>query len=119
MAGQPTEAKVETPYRVLTTDGIVRKFTIMWPKEPNYELIAELVEPLLGGRAFEHVSVLHEGRACDLFVDDVGQINKLPRNELATKIYRARAMKLDPNLDPESLNWIAGPAVLFMRRVWF
>jgi hypothetical protein len=55
----------------------------------------------------------------DMFVDEDSHGRERPRNEAATTIYRANALRQFPGTDPESLPWIAGPAVLFDRRVWF
>lgn len=67
----------------------------------------------------EHVSVLFQDRPADMFVDEIGLIDGLPRNEAATDIYRSFWRKHHPEDDPESLPHIAGPALIFSRRVWF
>lgn len=100
-----------------------------WPREPGYDRIAALVRPLLDGADLEQVSVLADFgggtryEQLDMFVDDEGLIKNLPRNEAATLIYRRAAMmgkaRIPPPTDPESMSYIAGPAVLFSRRVWF
>jgi hypothetical protein len=54
-----------------------------------------------------------------MFVDEDGHGRERPRNEAATTIYRANWLRQHPGVDPETLPWIAGPAVLFDRRVWF
>ena len=98
------------------------------PKEPGYDRLKAIIEPILCGR-LERVSVLadfncgEDFEPLDMFVDDEGQIKGLPRNEEATTLYR-RANQLGltaaPKAQhPEFLHFIAGPAILFSRRVWF
>jgi len=93
------------------------------PREPGYDLLRTIIEPHLDGKRLEHVSVLFNRRALDMFVDETGLLDGLPRNETATAIYRAANLagrsSAPPVADPEMLNFIAGTAVLFMRRVWF
>lgn len=56
----------------------------------------------------------------DMFIDEDGHSRDRPRrNEKATAIYRANWLRQHPSTDPETLPWIAGPAVLFDKRVWF
>jgi len=59
----------------------------------------------------------------DMFVDENGLMKQLPRNEVATTEYRRACLAgktvVPPPSDPELLNFIVGPAVLFERRVWF
>ena len=73
---------------------------------------------LLDDAVMEHVAVLYQDRPADMFVDEIGAIKSLPRNEAATAIYRANWLKQHPRTDPESLDAIYGPAVLFHRIVW-
>lgn len=87
--------------------------------QPGYRALKAIVEPLIDGAALEHVTVLHEGERRDMFVDECGSLNGLPRNEEATAIYRNNWLTQHPEEDPESLPAIYGPAVLFSRRVWF
>jgi hypothetical protein len=101
-----------------------------WPREPGYDRIASLLEEFFPGGRFEQVSVwadfaggTHYG-ALDMFVDGEGLIKNLPRNEAATAIYRRAALMGKSRLpappsDPEQMSFIAGPAVLFSRRIWF
>lgn len=100
------------------------------PPKPSLRDIKIVVLPLLDRgdgvpRDLEHVSVLFQGERADMFVDEVGVNDGLPRNDLATDIYRANWISQHPanalraNFDPESLPHIAGTAVLFRgRRVW-
>ena len=87
--------------------------------EPGYQALKAIVEPLIDGAPLEHVTVLHDGERRDMFVDECGSLNGLPRNEAATAIYRNNWLTQNPKADPESLPAIYGPAVLFSRRVWF
>ena len=115
----PTTA-LATGYRVIMPgDGASRDQSIDWPREPGYDKLKALIEPLIGGGRLEHVSVLHDGKRRDMFVDDKGRMKGLPRNDRATAIYRTNWLTQHPEVDPETLPFIAGPAVLFMRRVWY
>jgi hypothetical protein len=116
---------IDTFYRVITpSDSPLMRLCVRWPREPGYDLVRAVVEPHLGGEPLEHIAVLHNGARRDMFVSELGTIAlttrpPLPRNERATAIYRAAWLARHPECDPESLAWIAGPAVLFERRVWF
>lgn len=97
---------------------------VMWPREPGYDRLRALIEPLLGDRSLEHVSVLADFKggtdyaAADMFVDETGALNGLPINDAATTIYR-RYSVLTHRADPDGLPAIYGVAILFERRVWF
>lgn len=108
-----------TNYRVFHVDGTTTSHMVEWPEDPGYDRIRILMEPILSGGHLEHVTVLHGGRAADMFVDEEGLIKGLPRNEAATKIYRNNWLTKHPKTDPETISFIAGNAVLFERRVWF
>jgi hypothetical protein len=128
---------IETKYRIIHpgdsmelaySESRVKK--VMWPRRPGFKLIRELVEPLLGEKKnMEHVSVWEDfdyGEKfyrLDMFVDEVGLIDGRSRNEVATTAYRrANQMGLSSApkaFDAEDLSFIAGPAVLFSRRIWF
>lgn len=100
-----------------------------WPREPGYDRIKALLEEWFPSGHFEQVNVLADFgggeryEQLDMFVDDTGHLQHLPRNEAATIVYRRAALmgraRIPIPSDPESLSWIAGPAVLFSRRVWF
>lgn len=90
-----------------------------WPEDPGYVLIRNFVKPILKGGELEHVTVLHDGKYLDMFVDDMGHSKSLPLNAEATAIYRNNARTRDPSRDPETMPRIVGVAVLFSRRVWF
>jgi hypothetical protein len=89
------------------------------PEQPDYQIIKALVTPLLDGAELEHVSVLYRDQRADMFVDEMGHQKGLPRNDPATVIYRTNWLTRYPYTDPESLPWIAGPAIVFTRRIWF
>lgn len=88
-------------------------------EDPGYFALKEIIQPLLNGADLEHVSVLFKDKPTDMFVDDVGLLKGLPRNDEATDIYRAFWMKHHPGHKPEDLSFIAGTAVVFDRQVWF
>jgi hypothetical protein len=90
-----------------------------WPR------LREVVEAVTG-EPCEHVYVFWDypgdEHCCyrDLFVNEMGHVRQMPRNELATAIYRNNVLVHEPMgyPVPEALPWIAGPAVLFRERVW-
>lgn len=99
------------------------------PGQPKYEVLRDLLTPLLDGAYLERVKVLadFEGGTnydvLDMFVDEEGLLNGLPRNDAATAHYRRATMMGRTPIpvpdDPESIPYVVGPAVLFDRRVWF
>ncbi|MCO7058264.1 hypothetical protein [Pseudomonas juntendi] len=114
-----TNATPSTDYLLINVDGTEERRSAELPADPGYRALADLVDPILGVLAWEQVTVLFNGELCDMFVDEVGAITGLPRNERATAIYRANALAQHPGTDPESLPAIYGRVVLFTRRVWF
>jgi hypothetical protein len=91
------------------------------PEDPDflYDKLLEIVTPLLDGAEFEHVYVQgHDGEPADMFIDDRGLHKDLPFNRAASDVYRRAHLKRFREDDPEDLPYIAGPAVLFSRRVW-
>lgn len=107
-----------TVYHVIAADGVVTAGAVEWPEIPGYHEIKALITPLIGGDPLEHVSVLHWGRRCDMFVSEIGRLQLLPINRAATEIYRHNWVHKHPECDPETLDEIAGVAVLFERIVW-
>lgn len=95
------------------------------PDDPGYDRLKSLLQQLLDGAHLERIAVLADFaggldyRWSDMFVDSDGLLKELPRNEAATGIYRRAALQHEPRLHPESLSFIAGPAILLSRRVWF
>jgi hypothetical protein len=118
MAG--AENKIPTTYRVITESGTVADHEILMERKPLYEDLRSLVEPHLGGARLMHVRVLcpHLGQWTDMFVDEMGALRRLPRNDAATKIYRNGHLSRRPDDDPETLPYIAGTAVVFLRPIW-
>lgn len=120
-------ANVLTKVKLIAVDGTETLEELDLPAVPSYEHIKRIVERHIDGW-FERVAVwdnFGEGkmRGLDMFVDENGLLHGLPRNEKATVLYRRAnllGMTAVPPVDnPEMLNFIVGPAVLFNRRVWF
>jgi len=116
---------MKTEYTILKPGDVpVERGEVDWPKEPGYQLIKALVEPLLGdNEPLEHVAVLHDGKRRDMFVSEYGHMRlttrePLPINDRATAVYRNNWMTQHPDQDPETLPGIAGNAILFHRIVW-
>lgn len=84
----------------------------------DYRALRPLLVELLEGGDPEHVSVLHHGQRADMFVDGDGA-GVLPRNEVATTVYRNNWLTQHPGTAPETLPAVYGLAVLTSRRVWF
>ena len=110
---------VPTTFTGLPILGRSKKVTVDLPRAPGLDDLRAVVEPLLYGGRMEHVSVLHEGRATDMFVCEDSAYAGNVRNDKATAIYRASWTGQHPKNDPESLPSVYGPAVLVDRRVWF
>lgn len=130
-----------TKWKLIRPDGVISEFQQDMPKDPGYDLLRSIISPLIERGPLEQVSVWadyeHEGlkqsktgpqfdwnfRALDMFVNENGRLQKLKRNEVATTIYRRYIMEErgvhPPPSDPEELDFVVGPAVLFNRRVWF
>lgn len=94
------------------------------PREPTYDQLRDLIEPILGeNERMDHVNVWFCGQRRDMFVSELGRYkmayrDAMPRNELATIIYRTASLLRDPRLDPEEIAFIVGPAIMFDRKVW-
>jgi hypothetical protein len=114
------DEKIATTYRVFPETGPFADHEILLAKKPVYEDLRRLIEPHLCGARLMHVRVLCPvlGEWTDMFVDDMGALKRLPRNDAATAIYRNGFLSKKPNDDPEKLPYIAGPAVVFLRPVW-
>lgn len=109
-----------TDFLIIRANGDEETRTVELPAEPDYFQLKALISPIIGERNdFERVAVLHNGKATDMFVDEMGALKGLPRNERATAIYRNNYLAQHPGTNPEVLPWIVGPAVVFSRRVWF
>jgi hypothetical protein len=112
--------KIPTKYRVITEGGMFADHEILMDKKPIYDELRRLVEPHLGGAKLMRVRVLCPllGEWTDMFVDEMGALRRLPRNDAATRIYRNGFLSKRPDDDPEKLPYIAGTAVVFLRPVW-
>ena len=108
---------MKTNYTVFHPDGSELKGALDWPEFPSRELVSEFVETILPASALElmPLEIHHDHMISDMFVKaDYHQ----PRNESATTVYRQNYIVHNPGTNPESLPFIAGPAVLFYRKVW-
>lgn len=112
--------RILTTYRVLSEAGTFVDHEVMMEKKPSYDELRSLVEPHLNGARLMHVRVLCPllGQWTDMFVDEMGALRRLPRNDAATRIFRNGHLSKRPDDDPESLPYIAGAAVVFLRPVW-
>jgi hypothetical protein len=108
-------------YQVIPADQgqPVRKASIVMSAMPDGEELDHAIRPLLDGGSLMKVGIVIGGEERDIFVDDLGGMKDLPRNELATHLYRGHYLANHPGTDPESLPIIYGPAVLFDEQVWF
>ena len=95
----------------------------VYPSENNHlDNLHRILDPILGG-LFEHVYVLSDFRGgenyipADMFVHEMGHPLGLPHNEAATLIYQRNAI-LNQGATRAELPTIAGPAILFEKRVW-
>lgn len=115
---------MQTQYQIIGTDSIARLCEVDWPREPSFEQMKALIEPLIQTPCYstsymEQVRVWHEGQYVSMFVDDMGALKKLPVNEAATLIYHANMLQEHPGADTSDWPKIHGPAVLFSRNVWY
>jgi hypothetical protein len=117
---ETTKEKILTRYRVFTETGVSADHEILMEKKPVYDELLRLIEPHVGGASLMHVRVLCPDLNAwtDMFIDDMGALKKLPRNDAATKIYRNSFLSKHPDDDPEKFPYIAGPAVVFLRPIW-
>lgn len=118
------EKLILTKLRIINPDGAEHVVEHELVERPGYKQLALIIDPLVDGN-LEHVSVLADFAGgdkfthLDMFVNDVGVLDGLPRNEAATTIYRRNWMLAHPKDNPDDLPHIAGTAVLLDRRVWF
>ena len=111
-----------TTYEVITADDKepIKGEVANWPIDPGYDAIKIVVAPWLGdGNDMEHVTVIHNGKRTDMFVDEIGALKRLPVNCRATAIYHANFLQYHPGEDTSELPKIHGTAVLFHRRIWY
>lgn len=110
---------MQTEYTIYRPDGTEELRSVEMRQDPGYDILAKLIKPIVGGD-FERVAIRHEGLSIytDMFVNDVGALIGLPRNEKATTFYHANMRHggvLPTANDPQ----IYGAAVVFHRPVWF
>jgi hypothetical protein len=114
---------METVFNVLSVDGEAGANVVDLPEFPTRDELRLVVEPYLSGMAMHHVRVLSPPRSklshesLDLFCGETAVLRRLPVNREATRLYRAAHLLFHPDDDPDALPHIAGPAVLFLRRV--
>ena len=120
MHEQTKPPKIPTIYRVIDVGGLIEEHNAMLELQPSLADLRAIVEPFLDGGRMERVRVLCPLALgyTDMFVDEMGLCKGLPRNEVATEVYRNNHMIAFPDSDPEDLPYIAGVAVLFARPVW-
>lgn len=109
---------MKTGMKIFHPDGTVDEQSVELPENPGYTHLRDLLTPLLKGGYLEHITVLHDGKRADMFVDEDGHQKRLPRNEAGTTIYRNNWLTQHPGTEPESIPYIVGTAVLFDRIVW-
>jgi hypothetical protein len=108
---------MKTDFTIIRPDGTLERGNVDWPNDPGYDRIKTLIAPLVGG-GIEHVSVLHNGRRTDMFVNETGGLDGLPANDKATAIYHAATRARGQSVKGAPM--IYGTAILFDdRRVWF
>jgi len=111
---------MKTDYTVIYPDGQSVDHAVDMPEEPGYDALRALIKPLLADQEFEHVTVWHDGKYTDMFVDEMGALVPLPVNLRASAVYRANVMAHQrPTPVEAELPFIYGVAVLFHRKVWF
>lgn len=111
---------ISTVMHILPPIGTMQTVTIQMRPEPDLAELRKYIEPHLDGEKLERVAVLWDGKRTDMFVGECSAINgRMIRNVRATEIYRNNMLTRHPDMDPETMPAISGPAVLFDRRVWF
>ena len=113
-------AKTKFSYRVISPEKPTLRAHAEMSANPTLRELKAAIGPHFGGAEFEHVAILKPNghSAADMFVNETGIVKGLPRNDEATRLYRANWLKRHPKDDPESLPYIAGAAVVFEERVW-
>lgn len=108
-----------TRYWVIQPDGHQVQHSADLPVEPDYEDLLPILHTHLADGKAERVLVKWQDKRVDMFVDEDGLRKNLPRNDIATAVYRANFLRNHPTDNPEALSFIRGTAILFERRVWF
>ena len=103
---------------------VVVKTSIALPDWPGLDALIAVCQPYIapgrfGWRGIERVRVFHNGEYLDMMVDSDWARKHLPANLLATTIYHESLRVHAPEQLGDDPPKIYGPAVLFMRRVWF
>lgn len=126
LRGDEDKSTVETIFRVYTP-GTLRYSVVRHDmrRDPGFDMLNSVIKPLLGFDVenMEHISVLFDGKARDMFVDELGGTTTKTRlhfkavNEAATEIYHAYSKS--KGIDMSDATPIRGVAVLAMRKVWY
>lgn len=85
------------------------------------QVSAVVLQVITHASSIERVRVFFDDRYLDMFVDEMGAIKRLPRNDAATVIYwnNMRAHALEEFAKAVGKHpCIYGDAVLFLRPVW-
>src|SRR5258708_1352178 len=104
--GPPRVKLIATTFTIIRLDQTLEtaeKREILLPLKPGYDLLMSTLKAMLPGADPEHVNVFWENKYTDMFVDDVGKLKELPRNEQATAIYRNNWMVHRQGVEPESM----------------
>jgi len=121
---------MQTKYRIIRAFADrteIEEREVDLPERPTYRQILALLSPIFDEQRakshFEHVTVLgFENQRTDMFVDEEGQLYKLPFNPDATAIYhRASVSRGEQHIGGiiEGAPVIYGTAVYFYRQIWF
>lgn len=114
---------IRTKFLVLEPGKPAIEGEVDWPEKPSRQQMRDVVlrEAPGVGTSPEHVTILgpdNETR-CDMFVHDEGVRLGLPINDEATVHYHRASIVSQGLAHHESWPKVHGPAVLFLRRVWF
>ena len=128
---------IKTRWQLIPVVGELVENEVMWPEKPSIQQIHQLVDGLLRTREIECLLVLAAFDAVKdpdnlqllhMFVDELARDKDLPLNPTATAIFEtltwekrgwAATSKQRAMPELEDNFYIAGPAVLFDRQVWF
>src|SRR5262245_31118206 len=97
----------------------IRRGTVVMSAKPAWEELDLFVADHLDCCTPMKVGLIISNEERDMFIDGIASMKELPRNELATSLYRANYLAKHPGTDPEKLPFICGPAILFDEQVWF
>jgi hypothetical protein len=108
-------------YHIIRASGEVSSSFCELPDDAReaWRMVRDIVLDEIGrDNKLEHVLVYWDGKYLDMFVDENGLAQGLPRNEFATRIYRNNIMTHEPGVTAEELPFIVGDAVLLSERLW-